>query len=151
MRNKGFTLLELLIALAIISIVSGGIFLAFRQSPRHNLESAVLQLQADIRYAQRRAIIEGQRVDVHIDLMENRYRIRLHGPNGIETIRTIYLQNGVSILQTNTVRIEFLPRGTPRGESPGTVELINGRYRQYLTIIPSGGRVRIAEVRIANN
>jgi len=146
-RRKGFTLLELVIALMIISIISGGLFLTFRQSPRQHLENASLQLQADIRYAQRRAIIEGRRVDVFISVIGNYYRVRLlDGPSGIEIIRTVHTQNGVHIMQSNVERIIYYPRGTPSGVSPGTIELRNGRYRQHLTILPSGGRVRIGDI-----
>jgi len=146
-KRKGFTLLELTIALAIIAIASGGIFLVFRQSPRRDLENASLQLQADIRYAQRRAIIEGRRIEVRI----NRYHyvIRYVNPGGVfGEIRTVYFQNGVHIRQTNTNSIGFLPRGTVGGS--GTLSLANARYEQNLTITVSGGRVEIKPITVRN-
>ena len=70
-RSGGFTLLELIIALAIIMIAGSGIFLAFRQSNRRALQNASLQLQADLRYIQRRARIEGRNFTIVFEQANN--------------------------------------------------------------------------------
>ena len=144
----GFTLLELIIALTVIMIVTGGVFLAFRQSDRQALEHASLQLQADIRYIQRRAIAEGRRFEISLERRENRYRIL--GLTRSEDIH-VYFQNGVRLhaLTTNTgsvgsIVIGFLPRGT--ASRALTIELRTERYSQRLTIVPSGGRVDIKDI-----
>jgi len=141
-RSKGFTLLELVIALAVISIISGGVFFAFRPTQQRNLQNASLQLQADLRYAQRRAIIEGRRFGVAFDLTANNYRIVAENPR--ETIRTVYFQDGVRLRYVTGARLNFLPRGT--ASSGFRIRLSNGDYWQQLTATVSGGRIRIFEI-----
>ena len=147
-RNKkgGFTLLELIITLAIIMIVSSGVFVAHRQSERRALENASLQLQADIRYAQRRAVIDGQQVNLLFDFRANMYRILLVSC-GTE-VRRVYFQNGVRIRFTTdmTTTKTFHPRGTIG--NPLTMRLVTSRYYQELTTTISGGRVAIRDIGI---
>ena len=137
--RQGFTLIELTITLAVIVIVTGGVFLTFRQPNRRALENASLQLQADIRYAQRRAMIGGRQFDVLFEPAHNRYRVRYLNP--IQDIRVVYFTDGVQLRYSTLPRLIFHPRGTPnRGF---TITLSNGRYWQDLTVTVSGGRVRI--------
>jgi len=135
-KNGGFTLLELIIALGVIAIVSGGLFLAFRQTERGALQNAALILQADIRYAQRHAVIEGRTVRILFQPIPNNYVV----DRGQMNSRSVYFENGVRV--TSSLEIHFLPRGTPGGGS--TIQLRSQRgYQQNLTIVGSGGRVRI--------
>jgi len=143
-KSGGFTLLELAIALAVIMVVSAGVFLAFRQPDRRNLDNAALQLQADIRYAHRRTISSGQRYRVYFSRINNYYRIRPVGP-GDEILR-VYLQNGVQI-HANQNFLEFLPRGT--STAAVTITLTNGRYRRQLTSTVAGARIELRDTETA--
>lgn len=145
--ESGFTLIELVLVLGIITIISAGAFMSVQANANRALENASLALQADIRYIQRRSITEGQRYRITFELENNRYAISLVSSN--EIIRTVYLRNGVFMYSTNFLasgslppRIEFLPRGTlsPQG---GNVKLSNGRYTQTIYVNPTAGRVRI--------
>ena len=139
----GFTLLELIIALAIIVIATSGVFLAFRQPERRALENASRQLQADIRYIQRRAIAEGRQFAIFLEPGENGYRITYYNPR-VE-IRAVNFQNNVRLHYPSTPdRLGFLPRGTPSRSR--TIELRTTRYSQRLTIVVSGGRVYIRDI-----
>jgi len=148
---RGFTLLELVVALGILTIVSTGVFVSIRSndsnSERRHLQNASLALQADLRYAQRRAIMEGQPYRVVFEIINNRYQIQIDSTPR-QTIRTVYLQNGVSILSTtirnNQNAFLFYPRGTT--SHAFTVILRTDSYQQELTVIPSGGRVEIKEI-----
>jgi len=146
-KNGGFTLLELLITMAVIMIVSGGVFLTFRQPDRRALDSAMLQLQADARYAQRRALVSGQTYGIIFSRAENMYRIMSVEPN--REIRRVYLQNGVE-LGYSTARVNhqlnFHPRGTPN--SGFRVRLYSGRYFREMTVTVAGGRVEFHDTSI---
>ena len=139
---SGFTLLELIIALAIIMIASGAIFLALRPSQKRDLQNASLQLQADLRYVQRRARIEGRRYGIQFERRYNRYRIRSYIPP--RALRVVYLENGVDLNHTSADIIWFTPRGTP---SQGFgINLYKSGYWQRITVSVAGGRTRVWEI-----
>ena len=142
-QNRGFTIIELLVALALVTIVSSGIFMVFRQTPQQVTLNAALQLQADLRYAQRRAIIEGRRVAVEFDIAAQMYRIVI--VNTSEEIRRVYLHNSIRISHNiRGYRIEYLPRGTVSGTGSSTISLTIGLHTEQLTITPATGRVAIS-------
>ena len=144
-KTGGFTLLELVIALAVLMLVSGSVFLALRPSNHRAIRSAALTLQADLRYAQRLAVIEGRRVDVLLERAHNRYRIIYGYPDEVE-IRRVYFQDGVRLMDIERGnRVFFHPRGTPNYGN--TIFLRHGRYDWRLTIVPSGGRVAVRQYR----
>jgi len=138
-RRGGFTLLELVIALAVATIISGGVFMTFRQTPQRVLRSAALQMQADIRYAQRRAMIEGRRIQVSFYPTGRMYRIRFY--DTLEELRRVYLQDGISLLThyLPSNRMTYLPRGTV--SDAGSITLSMDGFTQRLTITPASGRV----------
>jgi len=140
--RSGFTLLELLIALALVMTVSGGVFLAVRQASYRALTQAAVQLQADIRYAQRRAVIDGEVIEVLFEPAHNRYRLRV--AYGFREIRRVYFQNGIELeyaSDINNRQLHFHPRGT--ASSGFRVRLTNGWYSRDLTATVSGGRIEI--------
>jgi prepilin-type N-terminal cleavage/methylation domain-containing protein len=140
----GLTLVELVIALALMAVASAGVLLSVRAYERSALRSASLMLQADLRYAQRMAVIEGRRFGILFDIAENRYFIQSSQPR--EDIKTVPLPDGVILASTNAPAsyVGYLPRGT--GTHGCTVQLRKGRYWQNLTINVSGGRVEIKEI-----
>ena len=144
--KRGFTLLELTITLAIMAIVSGGVFLAFRQPDRRNLENASLQLQADLRYAQRRALIGGQPISVLFEPAHGRYRVV--AAYSEEEIRAVYFRDGVRLRYSTRGELTFHTRGTPTGGF--RIRLSNGRYWQELTSTVSGGRIEIFAITTTN-
>ena len=139
-----FTLIELVIALGIIMLVSGGVFLSLRNTSHRALQNASLELQADLRYAQRRAIMEGRRFGVQFEPTQNRYHIIEQNGRFFHVIRTVYFENGVRLRHTTGNRLVFLPRGTSSGGF--SINLSNGRYWQRLTATVSGGRIQIHDI-----
>lgn len=145
-KNSGITLLELTVALAVLMAVLGFVLISAggNNNQYRALHNAALQLQADMRYAQRLALMEGRRVGVSFEPELNRYSIiTLCG--GYAKHRTIYFQHGVRLRGTNYPmdRVMYLPRGTA---IPGTIILTNGPYWQEITTTLSGGQVRIHNI-----
>ena len=139
-KSRGVTLLELSIAMAVALVAVGIIFITVsgNNNDHRILENASYLLQADIRYAQNKAIMEGRRIGVHFEPRLNRYHIVSISPQ--VTYRTVYLE-GVTIIYVNYVgnRLHFLPRGTIY--RPGTIWLEAGRYQQRITTTFTGGQV----------
>lgn len=147
MKN-GFTLIELVIVIALIVILSLAGFASARGAQRREIQNAATMIQADMRQAQRLAVIEGRRYRVRFDQINNRYFV--YPVRGF-TYEPIYLPGNVSIHHMNLPisQIEYLPRGTLGGHAAHgfTIVLRNRSYEQSLTITPSTGRVAYGEVR----
>jgi prepilin-type N-terminal cleavage/methylation domain-containing protein len=147
--NRGLTFIELVIVLAVMAVISGSVAFSVRSAERRALDGASRMIQADMRFAQRMAIIDGRTWDISFDRVRHQYTLNPLGP---EPAMTIDLPNGVRILNTTFAggdRTSYTPRGTP-GRS-GTITLTKGRYTQDLTVVPSGGRVEIKEIKTIGN
>jgi len=146
-KTSGVTLLELVVVLAVIMVISGAVFIGTSGNTNdyRNLHNASIILQADIRYAQRRAVTEGRRFGIQLQPQLNRYSIISLYPF-FEIHRTIYFRDGVTLRPTNFPdnTIMFLPRGTIN--RAGTVELRNGRYSQNLTATVGAGRIYVYSI-----
>lgn len=148
-KNSGFTLMELAIAMAILMVVVGVVLIGASgdNNDYRTLYNATLTLQADMRYAQRRAIIEGRRFSVDFEPSHNRYRIvKYDYIPGRYVVRTVYLQNGVVFLDSSSqnFRVQYLPRGTVSGST--SIYFRSGRFAQRVTITVAGGQVRLAPI-----
>jgi type II secretory pathway pseudopilin PulG len=135
------TLLELTVALAVFAILAGGVMLGFRQIERRALYTASMQLQADMRDAQRRAIIEGREFIIRFDTANNLYRIVSTQPEITE--RTVHFTSGVRLDAVGTESLTFHPRGTTAAT---TILLTQGNRTQRITTTVSGGRVLMYEI-----
>jgi len=146
MKN-GFTLIELVVVLGLIAILSVGGLVSARGMQRREIQNASTAIQADMRQAQRLAVIEGRRYRIRFDQVNHRYFVY---PVGEFVYEPIYLPADVFIHNMNLPigQIEYLPRGTLGGHAAHgfTLVLRNQRYEQRLTIIPSSGRVAYEEV-----
>ncbi|MCL2189103.1 MAG: GspH/FimT family protein [Defluviitaleaceae bacterium] len=140
--TRGVTLLELAAVLALLLVLSGGAAIGFRQTNRRALHNASLQLQADMRYAQRRAIMEGRQFGVVFDIPNNNYRIISTRPR--RTLRTVQIPNGVQLLESSAPQLLFHPRGTPTAGF--RVILEHSGNTQRITASVAGGRIRVFDI-----
>ena len=145
--KKGFTLIELVVVLSILVIISIVSVVTVRVIERRTLDNASRTLQAEMRRAQRMALIEGTRWRVTFYKQHRRYSIRpLQCDLG--RIYIVYLPSGVEFDYLPRHIVDYLPRGTLA--SPGwgtgtgfTMFLRKNQYVQRLTILPVTGRVRV--------
>ncbi|MCL2372327.1 MAG: prepilin-type N-terminal cleavage/methylation domain-containing protein [Defluviitaleaceae bacterium] len=153
MNNRGFSLLELVVVLGIIAIISAAAMLNFRSSAMRDLNNVSLTLQADLRYAQRLAMIEGREIAVSFDLQNNSYSIVSLAPQ-IRTLRTVQLDNNIAQLRRtshpNTNQIHFRPRTTVSYGFEVVLSCANNRYWQRLTAAVSAGRIKVFEPSIGD-
>ena len=145
--KTGFTLIELVIVISLIAILSVAGLASARGTQRREIQNASTMIQADMRQAQRLAVIEGRRHRVRFDQVNHRYFVY---PVGGFVYEPIHLPAGVTIHSMNLPigQIEYLPRGTLGGHAAHgfTIVLRNRSYEQRLTITPSSGRVAYGEI-----
>lgn len=74
-REAGYTLVELMIVLALVGVVMGGAVLGFRSLVRSELRSQAGKLAAAIRYSYDRSLTTGSFYRLHFDLDHQTYRL----------------------------------------------------------------------------
>ncbi|MCL1998260.1 MAG: GspH/FimT family protein [Turicibacter sp.] len=140
-QNSGFTLLELVLVLGLISVITVTAITLDRNHDRRVLERAAITLQSDLQFIQRMSVAEGRRWRIEFDRMNGSYTIFPAGY--VEEKRTVFLPSGVIFGEGSGVMpnaTEYLPRGTVSGA--GTIHLVNGTSSKSLTITPNTGRIQ---------
>lgn len=150
MRTKGFTVLELLIAMAILAVLAGFAYPRFKTD---ELEGATRMVRGDLQYARTLAINRKHAVRVVFaqedgaeQTLNNEYRIHRDtnedgqvDPGEDEMIRSLRKDyTGVSF-SANRAAAVFYPQGT---SNSGTVTLTDGARSQFV-IFSWTGRIRI--------
>lgn len=134
-RRNGFSLIELLIVIAIISIISTiAAFSWQRYVTNSNLRTAARDLEADIFLIKERAVSERAYYRITLNVGGNSYTIDQGGTASgnaytvLQTKSPATLGSGNSLLDTNfaNAQIIFQPRGT-LGSGSGRVRLQNNR------------------------
>jgi hypothetical protein len=116
--------------------------MSYHAYERKALGDASLALQADLRYAQRMAMIEGRTWGVAFDAGKNQYKVYCAGVLAPE--KTVGFTGGVRLEYVSFPDMVYLPRGT--GTHGMTIKLSNGKYRQDITATVSGGRIEIKDI-----
>jgi general secretion pathway protein H len=74
-QRRGFSLVEIMVALAIVTLILGGATLGIRGLVKSELRGAAGRLSAAIRYSYDKAIATGSYYRLHFDLDERTYRL----------------------------------------------------------------------------
>ena len=132
-RNRGFTLVELLVVFAILALVIGVVPPVFqRLNESAQYRDAVRAMLTDMRQGRQRALTEGREVRFGVDLARRTYGLDGGSPPRQlpEPLQLRATVAAVEVAANQAASIRFLPGG---GATGGTIEIRR----------PSGAGVRL--------
>lgn len=146
MRSHGFTLLELLVAVALAGVLGAvAVPEARRQLERWRLSAAARQVVMDLKVARARAIAGGAAQRVHFAVPGGSYQHERQRPGGAYAPigPVTALPDGVRVVDCTAAGdgIGFRPRG--HAISFGTVTLRDAVGDERLVVVDIAGRMRV--------
>ena len=141
-HESGITLMETIIALAISMILAASLIRPGINKNKRELYNACLQLQSEIRFAQKAALLGATVCRIHI--LEDYCQVVLSGSSYMEVEKKNFPDGITAQHDLSRTYIEFTPRGTVSGAITVTMKSPSG-YQQKVTVLPVTGRVSIAE------
>jgi len=151
-RDKGFTLVELMITIAIVAVLAGIITPSFLQwRDRTKVRGDASTLRATFEAAKLRAIKHNTNAVVTFpDTTSYQAYIDTNQNNVRDAGETIFanrtLSSGVSISENTFTgnKMAFNPRGMANGpNSTGTITLTSPGGNRYSVVVSSFGRIRL--------
>lgn len=141
--RKGFTLMELVLVLALFSILFSIAIPSFGFLKSYRVNQELKDFKRDIMYARNQAVVTGETHGLLIDYELNYYSIL---KNSI-SIKSHYFSNGIRLVKkasdmehTPIYNIFFYRTGTP--SNAGTVYLRDEKGEYYrITVSPATGNV----------
>jgi general secretion pathway protein H len=144
-RHRGFTLLELLIVLAIMALVAGMVIPMFGSGvPTSDLRSSARQLAAGLRAARSEALAQHREAVLSIDLAARQFKVdqdpRIYKFNPRIEVKLYTAQK--DIVNEKTGAIRFFPDG---GSNGGRITVAAGERKFDVDVEWLTGRVAILE------
>ncbi len=143
MNKKGFTLIELIISLAISVIILSLGSISFNAVERHRIVQSANILRSNLRYCQKNAVDEKRKYVLTFDSNKNSYYVRRADDSGLlRKVSQINLPLGINIF-TNAKEnsVAYTLRGTTG--SACTINLRGQKYFLKMTVNVGCGRVKI--------
>jgi general secretion pathway protein H len=138
---RGFTLLELIVTLAVIALVVGlAVPTIGRSTEAIRTRAEVAGFSALLRSARERAIVSQKPQAVVVDVVAHRISLRAGGPEGeVRETRTLSERLTVEATPPPALIVRFEPQG---GSSGGDFRLTSGAVTYRVTVDALSGRVR---------
>lgn len=143
LSEKGFTLIEALLVLSVFMILSA--ITAFPLKPQYEkaeIESFLVQFQADLYYAQQYAIVHQLETTVNIQADQHYYYIRARFDQPL-LVRRVYSKNIDVIQQSQPLFFKFMPDGNIN--KFGTLGINCGSRIYRMTFLIGKGRFYVVE------
>jgi len=139
--NKGFTLIEYLVVIAIVGILSATVVVGLSNfTPSLKLNGSAKNLQSHLRQAQEEAITTQKQHAIRFDLASTPNKYQLIKIDAGETVvRSIDIPQGIAVTLSGSItdnQIVFSPDGAP--SSSGDVTFSIGGKNKVITISPAG-------------
>lgn len=154
--RRGFTLVEMLVVLLILSIAAALVVPQALRTSSLAAQSAARLVMADLEYAQNQAIVTQSPVTVSFDLLGNSYTVsNASGPLVHPITKKDYVvdldsRRGLEGVALETVSfngaldVTFDSLGAP--DNDGTIVLSAGAHAYRVTVAPVSGRVTVEQV-----
>ena len=137
MRQRGFTLIELMVALAVAIVLMGVAVPSFFESTaRARLQGAVNELAIDLQYARSQAVRERAAVALTVAADGASYTIT----DPTSTLKTVTLPRGVTLTANTTVSYDALRSLSAAALFDATVSGVSGGLRVNTNAL---GRVQL--------
>lgn len=143
MNKRGYTLVELLVCLAILGLLTGIATapLFGKQRSRQLLSSTIIGLSNDLRAARFAAMKEGR--PYCVEIYTTNYTVSAQAPGQWEIIKRVYWPKGITRVGTLYVKLSFPASGLFKEVGNNRVTLKDDHGHQMEVIISGGGRIRI--------
>ena len=140
-RERGFTLLELIVTLSVVALVVGIAAPTIgRSTEAMRMRAHVAGFSALLRHARERAIVTRTPQAVVVDADAHRVSVRAGGPGGeVREARALPAGLAVEADPPPALTVRFEPQG---GSSGGDFRLTSGSITYRVTVDPLTGRVR---------
>lgn len=144
-KEDGFSLIELVIVVSIISCLTCIVIPSFHMFERAALKQAALELKMNIQYTQKRAIQDNKKYWLRFYDAQNVYIISSNafGPH----LKKVQLSPEIKmeeIVFATPKEIKFTAKGTTG--SGGHLYLKSKNFKVKITVRPGTGRVRIYDI-----
>lgn len=155
--NTGFTLIEMVVVIAIIAMLAALVFPRLPKTDDAKLQSSARSLAALLRYLGERGATSGNRYRLHLNMSDSSVTVGIQGPNGEEGrpddtfFNRRFLDPGVVLADVELTRLGKVAEGEvtldfgPGGLNEFLVIHLKGKGERYDTIFayPQGGRVKV--------
>lgn len=146
-RHKGYTMIEMVIVLALFSILLSIAAPKISMFNRIKEQQELREFKKDILYARNRAIVEGRKYTVYLNYDNNGYDIRyIDSSNKLIITKEYTFQYGIRLKRNiRLLKIEFTSSGT--ASISDTLTITDSQNNKYeLSIAVNTGKVTLKSI-----